>query len=557
MRVIRQFMETTFSGLIDMADCDKSTDADRESAFLSRALAAYSVMVLAGATPEEAASSVTDGYGDNGIDAIYCDESDRILYVVQSKWSHAGSDTITRGDAQKFIKGFKDLIHPRFERFNAKVQVLAPIVNDALDDARTRIYLVPVYTGQQPLSDEVASDFKDLMAEINDPTEVVSIKPLRQVDIYGAISRGSAASPIDLDVVLYEWAQVREPHRAFYGQVSASDLAQWFVDYHPELFAPNIRYFLGETDVNQSLQTTLKCAPEDFWFFNNGVTALCSSITKKAIGGSSRDSGTFECKDLQIVNGAQTVGSIAATAPTHPDEVGRARVPIRLISLEDCPETFGQSITRTNNTQNRIDARDFVALDPHQERLKTELHLVGISYAYKSGEAVASDSVGFDLVEASVARACAQPDIAQTVQAKREIGRLWDDINKPPYQLLFNGSVTGLNLWKHVQILRAIDAALKKAQKSLSGRSRMYAVHGNRFIAHLVYSKHPVGPDAEYAELSEAEKAEIGSDVDAALVQLESAADRLYPDSYLASLFKNLSKCRAIEDDLKASAAVV
>lgn len=62
---------------------------------------------------------------------------------------------------------------------------------------------------------------------------------------------------------------------------------------------------------------------------------------------------------------------------------------------------------------------------------------------YKSGEASPTTSTGFDLVEATVARACIQTDVTLAVQAKREIGKLWDDIEKPPYKILFNPSVSG------------------------------------------------------------------------------------------------------------------
>jgi hypothetical protein len=223
-------------------------------------------------------------------------------------------------------------------------------------------------------------------------------------------------------------------------------------------------------------------------------------------------------------------------------------VPIRLVSLENCPEGFDREITRTNNTQNRIERRDFVALDQEQERLKNELHLEGITYVYKSGESVPTGAPGFDLVDGTVARACAQRDIALTMQAKREIGRLWEDIQKAPYKLLFNGGVSGLNLWKHVQILRAVDSALTHQQPILEGRARMFAIHGNRMVAHLVFRNHLVGPDTDYSPLAAEEQKSISNEVAGLLTQMQTHADRLYPDSYIASLFKNQSKCKALAE---------
>lgn len=548
IRQIKAFLHSTYDGLIDISDYAGRSAEDQESGFLTRSLAAFAIQSLADIEPAVAANCVTDGYRDNGVDAIHYDTNERILYLVQSKWDHDGSGSIARGDTQKFLKGFRDLIAPHFSRFNARVQNMAGTVNTAISDARTRIFLVVTYSGQQPLSSEVKSDFDDVLREMNDPTDVVTLKTLRQLNIYNTISHGATGAAIDIDVALQGWGQTREPHKAFYGQVSATDVASWWEAHYPHIFAPNIRMFPGDTDVNLSLLTTLRSAPENFWFFNNGITALCASITKKAIGGSSRDMGVFECRDLRVVNGAQTVGSIAAAASSHPDEVAKARVPIRIISLEDCPEGFDREITRTNNTQNRIERRDFVALDQEQERLKNELHLEGITYVYKSGESVPTGAQGFDLVDATVSRACAQPDIALTMQAKREIGRLWEDIQKAPYRQLFNGGVSGLNLWKHVQILRAVDSALTHQQSVLEGRARMFAIHGNRVLAHLVFKNHRVGADAEYSPLTTEEATSIANEVGRLLSQIETHADRLDPDCYIASLFKNQSKCRAVVD---------
>lgn len=548
IRQIKAFLQNTYDTLIDLSDYTDRSPEDKESAFLTRALAAFAIQSLADIEPAQAAAAVTDGFGDNGVDAIYYDSYEKILYLVQSKWVHDGSGSIARGDVQKFLKGLRDLIAPHFQRFNTKIQNMSTIVNAAISDARTRIFLVITYTGQQPLSTEVKSDFDDVLREMNDPTEVLTLKTLRQLNIYSTISHGAAGAAIDIDVALHEWGQTREPHLAFYGQVSATDVASWWDAHYPRIFAPNIRMFLGDTDVNLSLLTTLRSFPENFWFFNNGITALCTTITKKAIGGSSRDMGVFECRDLRIVNGAQTVGSIAAAAASHPEQVAKARVPIRLISLENCPEGFDREITRTNNTQNRIERRDFVALDPEQERLKNELNLEGITYVYKSGESVPTGAHGFDLVDATVARACALADIGLTMQAKREIGRLWEDIQKQPYRLLFNGGVSGLNLWKHVQILRAIDAALTHQQSLLDARSRMFAIHGNRIVTHLVFRGHQVGSDSEYAPLTSEEQTAITNEVSQLLNHMHTHADRLYPDCYVANLFKNQSKCRALVD---------
>jgi len=421
-------------------------------------------------------------------------------------------------------------------------------VERALNDASTRIVLVIVYTGQDPLANDIARDLQDVTSEINDPTELVTTQVLRQADIYAAVAHGLAGTPIDLELALYDWGQVRDPYTAFYGQVSAGDVAEWYSKHHNHLFAPNIRMFLSTTtDVNAGIVDTLLGNPQAFWYFNNGITALCRVVAKKPIGGATRETGLFECSDLRIVNGAQTVGAIAAANTRSADDVAKARVAIRLISLEHCPADFDKAVTRYNNTQNRIDRRDFVALDSQQERIKTELQLEGISYVFKSGESVASSEFGFDLVEATVARACGYSDSSYAVQAKREIGRLWEDIEKPPYRILFNPTVSGPNLWRLVQIVRAVEETLAEFRGDSDGKRRLLAVHGNRFLTHLVMQCMPAGWMSELSPLDEAGKDLVKENTRAVFDEFDSLIRQNYPDAYLASLFKNATRCQELK----------
>jgi hypothetical protein len=547
VRQIRANLEKVFKPLIDLSDVSGRPAEEQANCLLTRALAAFALAYLANIKPEDAAKAVTDGWHDNGLDAVYYHPADRVLYLVQSKWRHDGSGTIDRGEIQKFLKGFRDLLNARWERFNAKVAAKSHDLDAVLDDASTRIVLLIVYTGQEGLSQEVSQDLRDVIDEINDPTELVSTQILRQADVYSAVAQGLEGAPIDVDVALYDWGQVREPYLGFYGQVSASDVAVWFGSYQNRLLAPNIRMFLGATEVNETIVNTLLTAPQDFWYFNNGVTALCRTIQKKPIGGNTRETGFFECHDLRIVNGAQTVGAIAQAAAKDADRVAKARVAIRLIALESCPSDFDKQVTRYTNTQNRIDRRDFVALDIEQERIRGELQLEGVTYVYKSGETQPATATGFDLVEATIARACLQSDAALAVQAKREIGKLWDDIEKPPYKILFNPSVAGPALWRAVQVVRQVDQALATLRSSPDGRRRLLSVHGNRFVTHVLLACLPNGFSSKHQPLSPDEAKTVQDLTVKVFDEVLLRLNELYPDAYLASLFKNATKCQALK----------
>ena len=549
VRQIEAKLRSLFTNLIDLSDYVSKPKIEQDSAFLTRALAAFAILVTADITPDQAALCITDGFHDNGIDAVYFDSREKVLFVVQTKWRHDGTGSIERGDALKFITGVKDLINAEFDRFNDKIKNRSVEILDALSLANTRIVLLAAYTGQATLSQEVLRDFRDFLNDMNDPSEVVELRVLRQGNLHGIVASGTLGAPINFDVVLKDWGQIREPFSAYYGLVSATEVADWWNKYSPKLFMPNIRSFLGETEINQSIVGTLLSEPEKFWYFNNGITALCSKIRKKPLGGNTHETGVFECLDVSVVNGAQTVGAIATANAKSPDQVAKAAVLIRFISLESCPEDFALRVTRTTNTQNRIDSRDFVSLDTeNQERIRTELQLEGIEYIYKAGYTVRDSRSSFDFLEAIVAVACAHSELAYTVQAKGKVSLLYEDISKAPYKALFNPSLSSIRLWKLVQIHRAIEDKLKAERGKRQGRETMLPVHGNRFLARQVFRHLPLGnlddPRRDIQEI-------LGLVPEFAIRAIDSTVSAIsekYPESYLANLFRNMKKCQDVEN---------
>jgi len=537
---IRGYLESNYRAFIDLSDVKDKNLQEQEDFFLTRGLAAFSIAHLAGIDAESAAKTITDSYHDNGIDAIFFDRKEYVLHIVQSKFRKDGAKSVDRGDIQKFIQGIRDLLNAKFDRFNDKIRDKKSEIESALMNSRSKLSVTISYTGLQPLGEEPKRDLDDMLSELNDPSEQIKLNILNQRTLHSAIVKGVSCGPINIDVGLLQWGKTDTPYVSYYGQVAASEIANWWKDYYPYIFGPNIRSFLGITEVNNDLIDTLKSEPEHFWYFNNGITVLCNSIKKKLFGGDTRESGYFECSGVSIVNGAQTVGSIASLFSTNPAQLEKARVFVRFIALENCPESFSLSVTRATNTQNKIDKRDFISLDPEQERIKTELLLDEVEYVYKSGERYNSTINGFDLIDATVALACSYEDISLSVQAKREIGKLWDDSNKPPYKLLFNSGLTGEALWGKVMRQRIIDEKITDFVKTADGREKLFGIHGNRFIAHKVFSQLNQTTTTE----------EIKEVTDNIINIVIKQADTLYPDAYLAHLFKNLTKCKLLNESV-------
>jgi hypothetical protein len=75
-------LDSRFSGLIDLSDVAHMSEDEQRNYFLTRALAAFCITTLTDADPKEASKSITDGFKDQGIDAIYFDSTEKTLYLI-------------------------------------------------------------------------------------------------------------------------------------------------------------------------------------------------------------------------------------------------------------------------------------------------------------------------------------------------------------------------------------------------------------------------------------------------------------------------------------------
>jgi hypothetical protein len=559
---IRSALTKLLDGKIDLSDLQPNASTQqREDAFVTRALAAYGIAISADVPPDIVASYVVDGYGDNGVDVIYFDPDDKRLYIGQSKFVKNGESGIALGDALKFLAGIRDLLNTDFAKFdkNKRVQALRNLVQQALEDASTRVTIVVSHTSVESVSNDIKVRVEELLSEVNDASEIIDFRELGQADIHASLSGQADGAPISLEAMIADWGQVREPYQAYYGQINAAELAAWYGTYGDRLFAKNIRKALGTTGPNKQIAETAREAPEHFWYFNNGVTVLCQAIDKKPLGGGGKNSAVLECRGVSIVNGAQTVASIHTANKSAADSIKRATVLIRFISLENCAPEFSTSVTRATNVQNRIEHRDFASLDPTQERLRRELLLEGKTYAYKTGDSPTSLDTACTMEEAAIALACSMPDVAAAVIAKSNIGRVWENLeaSRSLYKRLFNDRVTGVQLWRMVELLRCVEECLRHEHRTRhDNRERMVAIHGNRHVAHEVFRRLDVKSTASSDCNIDALRNEVKKLVPILVPLVATAARNQFPKSYLQSLFKNATKCAAVSvaiKDLEAS----
>ena len=548
MRRVQTRIQEMFQGKVDMTDFPNDTNRH----FETRALAALALIMTSGLEVTQASVQVTDGYHDMGIDAIYLDETQKKLFLVQSKWRADGAGSITQDEMSNFAQGVQRVLEEDLVGANDKIIAKSMDIDVALTQMGYQIHSIFIHTGNQKVTDYVLRPISQLMKKTNDEISTILLfDEFNFKDIYSFLANGQEQPGINIDdVILSNWGKVDVPFVSYYGTISAATVGEWYKNFGNALFAKNIRFYKGNTDVNEGMKKVLLQEPEKFYYYNNGIKLLCKSIKRKAKDSTTTATGLFTLEGVSLVNGAQTTGTIGSLFLDNPEQVSKAIVMIQIIDLSSVDTETATQITRLSNTQNRIENKDFAALDPEQERLRKDLTFSHYSYLYKSGDKITNLEKQISFDEAIVALACLNADISYTVIAKGNVGALSEDITKTPYKALMNRSTNSYLLLNSVLYMREVEHCLQdKKEQVNNNRERLVCIHANRFILHFILKDKG---ENEKFNMSVIDKDNIRNNVtsliDMFVDQTTQLIDELFPESYPANIFKNLTKCKQLEE---------
>jgi hypothetical protein len=169
-------------------------------------------------------------------------------------------------------------------------------------------------------------------------------------------------------------------------------LADIYATYGDRLLESNIRTFLAvkRDSVNEGMQATLHRHPDQFFAFNNGITATAEKVVTR-VDEINHQLEITNISNLQIVNGGQTTASLKYARDKNNLDLSEVYVQIKLNVLKNNevkPEDWHRKndenhdtirkIARYSNTQNKVAASDLesnhqvlVALERHVKDLKT------------------------------------------------------------------------------------------------------------------------------------------------------------------------------------------
>ncbi|MGG5902587.1 AIPR family protein [Sphingobacterium daejeonense] len=348
---------------------------------------------------------ITDGPDDQSCDIILNKKSqidEDIFYVIQSKWNTAGNigTKMDAKDIKQAINDFETILtgnrqetnNLQFNKKNAELQkhlskngrvkfLFLGLCNNSLDAAENIDSFNVRYSPKISLEildiNRIKSDYIETMYKevvLNNPLDFnyrpENVPVIIEIDRYGQCRR--------------DLLEVDGKNKAYIFLIRPKVLYSLFKKFGFQLFYRNLRNPLPKSHYNAQIAKTLLEHPDQFWYFNNGITGITSSKV---------DIGTLATEvvlqDLQLINGAQTAYSVykcyeegSKSQRKKMDE--HAKITFRLIVSDD--SVFDKAITQFTNSQNPLLPADFYANDPIQTRLQVESYAYDLWYEKRRGE---------------------------------------------------------------------------------------------------------------------------------------------------------------------------
>jgi len=425
-----------------------------------------------------AADSITDGSDDKKMDMVLIDEDNGRVIIAQSYISEdVSKDAAKENKAADLNTAASWLFAMSEDDLSDRVKSHVLEVRRLLEEDKISEILF-WYSHNLPESKNVQDALKSVeqtasaLLESNFPGTDISIAALEigvnSIEEY-YVSKTTpilVSNTFEVDI-LGGYEVSASKWQAFVTTVDAQWLYNIYQEHSTQLFSANIRDYLGsrktDKNINNGIKNTVGSEADQFWVYNNGITALVNNYDITDI-----TSNKLGIVGLSIVNGAQTTGAIG-TEDNSPENV---KIPIRFIKCDD--QNTVLSIIKFNNSQNKIHASDFRSNDPAQVRLMNEFNKnTDFEYALRRG---GSDDVirrPANFLSAAVVAQALAAFFVKPRMAYHQKNKIWE-IDKF-YNFVFNDSSNYGNVLFSYSLLKTIEK-VKKDLVSKSSRDELKSI---------------------------------------------------------------------------------
>lgn len=324
-----------------------------------------------------AAEALTDGSDDKKCDLIYIDKDSGFAVIAQAymKQNPLGTDLAKVNKASDLNTAaswvFAREVEDVPERIRDAVQELQDSIRNG--DINT-VYFWYVHNMNEANNPEVQEELntvqvaaqKLVSAFVGDNSVKIVALEVGNNTIEKWYNNSNKRISIEEQLAVENNGQaleiIEENWKSCVTAVKGSWLRELYLRFEDDLFSGNPRNYLGagkrKNKINLGIMKTVQQQPENFWAYNNGLTALVNDYDL--------ENGKITVTGITIINGAQSTGAIGAVENLKADFL----VPIRFIVCND-PKIIEQIIAN-NNKQNEILPSDLRSNDKQQVRLRKE-----------------------------------------------------------------------------------------------------------------------------------------------------------------------------------------
>ncbi len=355
-------------------------------------------------------SNITD-INDKGIDCFAHYEDTKELYIIQNKF-YGVNTSVSRPEATDFLTTpLNVLLNGGYSR----CEELQQIFNRAKDDSDYKIWLHFYVT-----NDNRNMDVENTFAQFNfhDPrvSAFVGAKFNKLEDIrliyYGErftkkgtfttkLTTRVAGTSLDVRPKDYGLDWMIDLRFMMVNVVELYEMYKQAIHRNYMLFEENVREYLGTRGINNGIIKTLQSSTdrENFFYYNNGITLICEELKtlRPSAGMSSGQQNQygFELKNPQIVNGCQTINSIAEVLSRCSEsklasEFGRTFVLVKMYVFDkhtrEEKSGLDQSIVMYTNSQNGISEKAFASKAKYFANIQSEFKKRGFLLLVKPSD---------------------------------------------------------------------------------------------------------------------------------------------------------------------------
>lgn len=499
-----------------------------DEAFPGRALACFYLQTNHQLTPEQAAQTDVDGGGDEGIDSFHYDPQKNLLVLIQTKGGGDGPGSCPNlVECIRFIDGAREFCNGNHTHFTELSPEQRALATTACQDAALKVKIVLTHFGGE-LQEDRKRRFEEFRNAFNSQysEERMTVINFDRDQAHRALLTLNESTPVNCRLKLANYSRHEGELNCFFGLATAADLKSLHQENltSPSLYAANVRAFFGDNKVNQKVAETIANEPQHLFYLNNGVTAICQKIDPTPESTLGHD-GEFEIKNLSIVNGAQTIGTIATNLP---DGDHAASVLVKIIEVPSDSSELAQKIARTTNHQTSVENLDFLSTHPRHQQIASTLQQSGITYEFKRSEtyeAYRNDSDSFSVQEAIEARICAGSKADLIHKLKNNPSSLHQKFRQD-ISSIFPDDLSARTLWRQVQMSRIANEIIERASENQQHNyEKAFFTHGRFFLKHLIFVKMKHLTSLEELYLSNAERQEMKDVCDQLVLDAHRTSD--------------------------------